>query len=341
MATLRRLGEFPFIEAVAAVARGAGVRRGVKVGIGDDAAVVSASPDTLLTTDIMTEGVHFRREWLTPSALGRRAFRVAVSDIAAMGGRARFVLLSLSLPGDYEASAARALVRGLASDAAAVGAALVGGNVSAGPVASIGVTVIGEPSCGTRRTTGRSRSRVPGGPVLRSGARVGDIVLVTGSLGDAAAGVSLLEAGKRRGRLIDAYRCPPLRLDVGAAFARTGAVHSMLDVSDGLLQDLSHIAHASAVSIRLDTDALPISRSLARGVRDPGAFALAGGDDYELLLTADSSAVRRLVAAAKRLDAPLTAIGSVQKRGAFSIVDREGRPVAARGGGYRHFESGR
>jgi len=273
MALLADVGEFPFIEAIKKLVQAEAPRRGVRVGIGDDAAALSTTATTLATTDAVVEGVHFLRDWLTPAQLGRRAFRVAVSDIAAMGGKPRYVLAALALPAGYRLADARALVASLIRDAAGVGAALVGGNVSRADKISITITVLGQPSRGAL--------------LRRSGARRGDAVYLTGCTGMAAAGVELLKRGVSRGVLVSAYRSPPLHLDLAARLAGSGVVSAAIDVSDGLLQDLQHICRASGVDVQLDESALALAPALARAglEREPLSYALSGGEDYELLFS--------------------------------------------------------
>ena len=247
MPTLDSTGEFAFIDAIERIA--GEPARNVVVGIGDDAAVVRTGPRTAISTDTLTEGVHFERDWLAPEALGRRAFRVAVSDLAAMGAGADYVLLSLTLVPSVPLRDACAIVRGLVRDARACQAQLIGGNVSRGRCLGLTVTVVGD-----------AESRA----VTRNGARPGHLIAVTGALGDAAAGVELLAAGRRRGGLIDAYRRPPLRIDIGRALVRRGLATAMIDVSDGLVQDLGHLCRASGTGARLDLEALPLSAALKR-----------------------------------------------------------------------------
>ncbi len=315
-----QLEEFPFIDAVARLAR---YGRGVRIGIGDDAALIKASPSTLVTTDTVTEGVHFRREWLTAAALGRRAFRVAVSDIAAMGGRPRYVLLSLSLPTGFATAEGRRLVGGLLRDAEAAGAGLIGGNVARASELSLTVTVIGE--------AGR---HVP----TRAAARARQAVFVTGALGSARAGIELLEAGVRRGALVGAYRCPPLRLAVGSALAKARVARAMIDISDGLVQDLGHVCRASGVSMRIDTDAVPVARALARAVADPRGYALAGGDDYELAFTTAARKAAEAEELCVKHGCKVTRIGTVLARGSrATVLDESGRRLEGRHRGFTHF----
>ncbi len=321
MGTLAELGELAFVSAIRRLTDKSPAHRGVRLGVGDDAALVKTGAATLLTTDTMTEGVHFRSHWLTPRALGLRLFRVAVSDIAAMGGTPRYLILSLEAPGDYPVDDAHELVSGLVADAADVGAALVGGNVSHGDRLSLTLTVVGD--------AGRHSAK-------RSGARPGQAVFVTGTLGDASAGVQQLEHGKSRGKLVDAYRKPPLRVDVAKALVKTGSVAAMIDVSDGLAQDLGHVCRASGVSARIDTGLLPVSRALQAAGEDPLDHAVTGGDNYELLFTLRSKKAEEAAArVCRRFECPLTKIGVIEKNhGHALVVDQSGRELH---GGYSHF----
>lgn len=352
-------GEFELLAKVRAAVDKLGRGRGVRVGIGDDCAVVHSPRDgkpLVLTTDTLVEDVHFHAGWLTPRELGVRAFRAAVSDIASMGARPRYVLLSLEIPGDRHGFGARealALVRSLASDARRCGAALVGGNVSGGARTGVTVTVVGEAA---------------GKPLLRSAARIGDLVFVTGRLGGSAAGWrTLLEsaAGRRprddgeRGHraATAAYRKPPLRLDFAAALAERGFANAMIDLSDGLLQDLGHVAQASRVAIRVDAAAVPVHPAAirfassqapkARSARAahsraamPSAveLALTGGEDYELAFTAPAARLAAIEKLAARLRTPLHAIGRIEKiaGGRAAVTDSAGRPFAVSAEGFDH-----
>jgi thiamine-monophosphate kinase len=327
--SLASLGEFPFIEAIARRARSKSSERGVVVGIGDDAAQLRLGRDAIVTVDTLVEGVHFRRGWLSPAELGRRAFRVAVSDIAACGADPRFVLLALSAPGGYPARDALALVRALVNDARAVGAALVGGNVSRSPVLALTVTVIGEK--GARVLT-------------RDRARIGDLIYVTGPLGGAASARKQLDK-RRRGRgaarsgsggepSLAAYRKPPLRIATGSALGHLASIGAAIDVSDGLVQDLGHVCKASRVSAAIEPGSVPVARGASL------AEALYGGDDYELLFTARPGAAsqRAVAAACRRTKSRALLIGRIVARGPAVVVSSEdGRPLE---GGYSHFGKG-
>ena len=334
MTRLASVGEFALIEAIARLA--AGRHPGVRVGIGDDAAAVAASGTTLLTTDTLVEDVHFRRRWLTPRALGRRAFRAAVSDVAAMGGTPRYALLSLELPARMAVADARALVHGFVREADASGTALVGGNVSSGGAISVTVTLTGQ---------------APANPLLRSGAHPGDSIWVTGTLGGAAAGVELLDRGTRSGPLVATYRLPPLRVELARSIARSRTASSMIDVSDGLVQDLGHLCRASGVSARIDIAAVPLLRSLVRAtflgakkrvlLRPAIAYALGGGEDYELLLTTRGPrAEAKLKALCEKRACMVSRIGEMTQARARPVVrDTADRVLEERG--YKHFRSRR
>lgn len=324
-------GEFALLAKVRRLVASYGRGRGVLVGIGDDCAVVeSPSRPLILTTDTMVEGVHFRADWLSPRELGVRAFRASVSDIASMGAAARYVLLSLEIPTGFAQRDAFALVRAVASESHRAGAALVGGNVSGGPRLAVTVTVVGE---------------AVGEPLLRSGARAGDLVFVTGSLGGSAAGCRVLSSASSAVRSVDtaAYRRPPVRLGFAAALAKAGLARAMVDVSDGLLQDLGHIAEESHVAIRIDPAAVPVHPAAARQRGTAAAnelplslqLALGGGEDYELAFTAPSSQRSAIERLAARHRTRVSTIGVVAK-GARSVTDPEGRPFALAEAGFDH-----
>lgn len=334
MKTLTSTGEIEFIEAIRRIAR-SGRQRGVALGIGDDAACVRVGADVVVTVDAAVEGVHFRPGWIGPRALGCRTFRAAVSDLSAMGAEPRFLLLALTLRADSRREDSLEFVRGLVAEAAAAGVSLVGGNVSAGPVFSATLTVIG------RR-----------GPRLlrRDGARPRDTIYVTGPLGGAAAGISLLERGEERGTLQNLYRRPPLRITAGRALARLAGIGAVIDVSDGLVQDLSHVCAASRTSARLDVDAVPLSAALRRfAIEHPRSrveraardFVLSGGDDYELIFTVRPGRARAaaIVRALARAGAGAHAIGRIVERGSALVRDdADGSPLS---GGYEHWKTSR
>jgi thiamine-monophosphate kinase len=235
----------------------------VEVGPGDDAAVVRA-PDgrVVATSDLLVEGRHFRRDWSGPYDIGRKAAAQNLADVVAMGARPTALLVGFGAPAETPVDWAMDLMRGLREECALVGASVVGGDIVRAPVITLAVTALGDLAGGR--------------PLLRSGAVPGDLVAVRGRLGWAAAGLELLLAGLGGPpELIDAHRRPQPPYEAGAEAVRLGAT-ALLDVSDGLVQDLGHIASASGVRIELDTSALPVPVPGPDGVR----LALTGGDDH-------------------------------------------------------------
>jgi thiamine-monophosphate kinase len=254
------------------------------VGVGDDAAVLSA-PDSrvVATTDILVDGRHFRREWSSAVEVGGKAAAQNLADIAAMGARPTGLLVGLAAPGDLPLEWAEGLADGLAREAARAGASVVGGDISSSPTIMVAVTALGD-------LEGRS-------PVRRSGARPGDVVAVAGVLGHSAAGLALLEAAVTPGPAADSaaaalmaeHRWPQPDYAAGPEAARLGAT-SMIDVSDGLLQDLGHVAADSGVRIDLESALLGEDQALrdaagALGDLDPLDWVLTGGEDHALAAT--------------------------------------------------------
>jgi len=298
---------------------GRGGRDGqVVVGPGDDAAAVRVGRTTLLlTTDTLGEGAHFRAAWAAPRALGRRAFAANASDVAAMGGRPRFALLALEAPARTPVATLDAVVAGFAAAARRAGARLVGGNVAAGPRLALTVALVGT---------------APGRVVTRAGARPGDLVYVTGALGASGAAVRRLARGGRA-----ALPVPPSRVEAGVALARVA--HAMIDVSDGLVQDLGHLCRASGVAAEVALARVPVAPACRRALGARAAeFAATAGEDYELLVAVPPRAARRLPALARRLPCPLTPIGRiVSGPPAVRVLDAAGRAVRLRRGGFDHF----
>ncbi len=272
--SIAQTGEFGLISRV--VARLGKPGAAVVLGPGDDAAIVVA-PDgrVVASTDVLVEGRHFRRDWADAFDIGRRAAAANMADIAAMGATATSLLVALCAPPDLDIGWAEQLAEGLAEESALVGASVVGGDMTASPTLTIAVTALGD-------LHGLA-------PVLRSGARPGDVVALAGRTGFAAAGYTVLSRGFRTPKvLVDAYRRPEVPYAHGPAAGRAGAT-SMIDVSDGLLADLGHIARASHVRIDLLKDTFEVPEqmrdaALALGV-DPYQWLLAGGDDHALAAT--------------------------------------------------------
>jgi len=292
----------------------------VVVGPGDDAAVIEPEPRTLevLTTDALVEGVHFDRRFVPPDAIGHRALAVNLSDIGAMGGRPRAALLSLALPASFEVDDLDRLLEGMLALAGAERTVVVGGNITRSP---------GPFMVDVALTGSVKRRRV----LTRDGARVGDDVYVTGTLGDAAVGLASLQQSHglvgvssmrvSHGPMLEAearYLRPMPRVRAGMSLGQQKAATACIDLSDGLADGVRRIAEASGVGITLLADALPTSgdvRSWHDG--NPDAIlntALRGGDDYELLFTSSPRARGRLRGVRRLLgDLPITRIGVVTK----------------------------
>ncbi|MEW6683611.1 MAG: thiamine-phosphate kinase [Nitrospirota bacterium] len=336
--SLGRLGEFGLIDRLVRLCPTTSPR--LRIGVGDDAAVLTsqAGTDLLVTTDVLVEGVDFKRLVWPFERLGEKALVVNLSDIAAMGGRPVAFFVALSLPALARVRDAEALYRGLGRAARRYGVVLAGGDVSAAPCWSIAVTVIGE---------------VPRGRALtRSGARPGDLLCVTGTLGDSAAGLDLLGRGQRVPRglaqtharwLIDRHQRPTPRLEIGTRLAQQRLATSAIDLSDGLAADVRRLCEASGLGVEIDLTALPLSAALRAHAtvarREATNYALGGGEDFELLVTVPPRQLGR----AKRLvatDAPLTVIGRVTPaRRGLAVIDAKGRRPLPRIG-YEHFRNG-
>jgi thiamine-monophosphate kinase len=259
--TIGDLGEFGLI---ARISQRLTQGPDVDLGPGDDAAIVRA-PDgrVVATSDLLVEGRHFRPDWSGAYDVGRKAAAQNLADVAAMGARPTALLVGFAAPPETEVTWAEELTEGLRDECALVGASVVGGDVVGAPLVVLAVTALGDLGGGR--------------PLTRSGARRGDLVAVRGRIGFAAAGLELLTAGRTEpAELIAAHRRPQPPYDAGPEAARLGAT-SLLDVSDGLSQDLGHVAAASGVRIDLDTSLLPVPDLLgAHGLR----HVLTGGEDH-------------------------------------------------------------
>ncbi|HQN01425.1 MAG TPA: thiamine-phosphate kinase [Candidatus Hydrogenedentes bacterium] len=325
MTRLDQLGEFGLIDLLTKNVSG---NSSVLVGIGDDCAVVQeGKKQHLFTCDAFIENIHFRRAWASPEDIGRKTAAAALSDIAAMGGIARYMLVTLACARDTDVTYLERIYTGLKAGSEEGRVALIGGDTTASCEGiMISVTVIG---------------KALDNPVLRSGARPGDVVAVTGYPGCAALGLHALEQGDGSApeALLHAHLRPRPKLMEGK-FLGNGEVNAMIDLSDGLVQDLGHIAVRSNVSIDIETEKLPFTPEQCAYAEKSGVSALqaalCGGEDYELAFTVPPRQVATLLAEFKlQFHLPVTVIGAVTEGPARVTVD--GLPCPHTG--YNHFQT--
>ncbi|HSF24900.1 MAG TPA: thiamine-phosphate kinase [Blastocatellia bacterium] len=330
-------------EIISKIRRRARRTNSVIVGIGDDAAVLSTGDgkELVVCCDLMVEGVHFRRAWAPPKLIGRKSLAVSLSDIAAMGSVPRFATISVALPRDCSSEFIDELFEGICELADSCGVSLVGGDTSSSPDSLfIDSMVIGECERGKA--------------ITRSGARAGDMICVTGNLGASALGLMLLEQGARLGesepsaetaermdwQALMNHLAPVPRLQLGIGLAGRELATAMIDISDGLSTDLSHVLEESGVGAVIRADSIPIARcveSLAAGSStiDSLHLALHGGEEYELLFTARPEAKAEIEKLASELGTPITTIGDVVT-GAGIQLEREGTLERVVPAGFEH-----
>lgn len=321
---LAELGEFGLIDRIA---HRVAASPSVPLGIGDDAAALLPTPGTLtlITSDMLLEGVHFDLDFCDPQSLGRKSLAVNLSDLAAMGAHPRHFLLSIALPADISLEFIDGFMAGVMEQAERFGVTLVGGDTCAskGGVA-ISITALGE--------------QRPELVVKRSGAATGDLIYVTGTVGDAAAGLRELRAGVREGYLVARQLDPQPRVAAGAALAEAGLCSAMIDVSDGVLGDLAHICEQSGVGARLELAGLPLSAEYrATCGADPFALALSGGEDYELLFCTPKSKADGVESLLQRLGLSVAKIGEITEGNSVELVTAEGGVYAPALRGFDHF----
>jgi thiamine-monophosphate kinase len=312
---LRQLGEFGLIHRLSAQLA---QRGGVKLSIGDDAALLDALQAPLVTCDCLVEEIHFRRDWTTARNLGHKSITVNVSDIAAMGGQPVAAFVTLALSTRDELAWVEELYAGMEEAAEQYGLTICGGDTARSPLTTLlNITLVGEAPL----VKGEAR------PLTRSEAQIGDVVLVTGSLGDSAAGLALLQnthvamPDETRNYLLQRHHKPTARLrEVQAAQVLALAnghervLTAGMDLSDGLAGDAAHIARASQLSIEIEAAQLPISSQCREAANALGAevleWALTGGEDYELLWCVDAARVAAVIAAVQNATGtPVTVVG--------------------------------
>ncbi len=292
------------------------------LGPGDDCAVLAPTRGALcVTTDAVVEGVHFTREGFSPEDIGHKALAVNLSDLAAMGATPRWFLCALALPRDFPERELLRLARGMSALAREHRISLVGGNFTSARELSITLTAAGE----LQRPA-----------LTRGGARPGDLLYVSGTLGDARLGLQQLQAGKRRGAVILRQRRPVPRVALGRLASRFASAG--MDVSDGLAQDLGHLCDASGVGAEVELAHLPLSPAVRAALGPEGA--LAGGEDYELLLALPPERALAFERACARVAERVTCIGRLTRRRHRVLRDPDGRLIPPPAG-FDHFTRGR
>jgi thiamine-monophosphate kinase len=321
------LGEFERIRRFFAPLAGPG-----GLGLLDDAAIVDcpAGQRLVVTADAIVAGVHYLPDD-PPDLIARKLLRVNLSDLAAMGARPRYYLLTTALSTALGPNWLAEFTRGLAEDQRRFGIDLLGGDsvATTGP-AVLSLTAIGEVATGME--------------VRRNDARAGDLVWVSGTIGDAFLGLALLRgaypqlASEYRTELIGRFQVPEPRVDLGCRLA--GIAHAMIDISDGLIADLGHICETSRVAAVVELASLPLSppaRIIVDGEPSVRTTLAAGGDDYELLFTASAGLTRAIDGLSSVLGVPITRIGRIEPGEGVRLVDAEGRTIPVGESGYRHF----
>lgn len=306
------LGEFDLIERIARAPH----RKNLLVGIGDDAAVMELKGRIVLTTDMLVEGDHFRREWSTPEQIGRKAMASNISDIASMGAEPAFAFVSLALVKDLELDFIDGLYDGMNQVADQFGVDIAGGDTTHGKVIVINVSVLG----------------MVEKPVLRSGASPGELICSTGDLGGSWAGLELLRAGMEGpAGAIEKHRDPGCRMDVALEIAEYAK--AMIDVSDGLASEVNHICDMSMVGAEVIYEDIPMAEHTREAGRllekDPALWALNGGEDFELVFTIASKDL-------PKVDHLCTVVGRTLEpdQGRHLIKDGDRFPLK---GGFTHF----
>ena len=329
------IGEFGLIARLAKMAqksagKDAAAFKQLLVGIGDDAAAYFANNEIqLATVDSLVQHVHFSLSYMSWQELGWKSIVVNLSDIAAMGGFPRYALVSLGLPPDTEVEEVVALYRGMFDIAGKFGLAIVGGDTVNSPVVFVSVTVIG--SAGDRKR----------GMLRRSAAKPGDKIAVTNSLGASAGGLKMLQknlkfAPKYAKQLRQAHLLPNPLVSEGQTLLEKG-VRCGMDVSDGLIGDLAHICAESKVGARINVDLVPVAPAVTACFGELGLeMALTGGEDYELLFTAGTQIMNKVI---KAMPCPVMVVGEItaENTGKVKLVDNSGKPFRIKKTGWDHF----
>lgn len=336
MMKVRELGEFNLIDRISTAF--SSEDKDLLIGIGDDCAVFTKGDKkmSLLTSDMLVEGIHFDLDFTTPFHLGAKSVAVNISDVAAMGGKPRWFLLSLALPGHMDVSFIDDFCAGAAQLANKFGVKLIGGDTVASPdKIIISITLVGEED-GTD-------------PIRRDGASEGDQIFLTGTVGDSGAGLSLLRGGTSRDsnnkshvELIMRHISPTPRIKESEFIASRKIATSMIDVSDGLLQDLTHICRGSGVKGKIWLDRVPLSGSFRVAAEEldlEDDFPLSCGEDYELLFTVPLERVESLDLLEKEFSCKVTHIGEIASGEGIALYDSFNNEIECRHYGYEHFKA--
>ena len=332
---VEEIGEFGLIERLSKMAKQAEDKekdawRRLIIGIGDDAtAYFSDSPIQLATVDSLVQDIHFSLEYTSWEELGWKSLAVNLSDIAAMGGIPHYALVSVGLPGNTEVTDVISLYRGMTELANQYGVAIVGGDTVSSPFVFISVTVLG--------SAGAKNNHL----IRRSLAKPGDEIAVTNYLGTSAAGLEMLRKRlkfkpKLSRQLRQAHLKPYPRITEGRLLVEKG-VKCGMDISDGLVGDLTHICQESKVGARINVDLVPISPSVKTCFGERALeLALTGGEDYELLFTASPQVINRVK---KAIQCPITVVGEIttEKVGKVTLINTNGKEVTLRKKGRDHF----
>jgi len=297
------------------------------IGIGDDAAAWQGSDRIqLATTDTLVQNVHFDLSTITWEELGWKSLAVNLSDIAAMGGIPQYALISLSLPGELEVADISRFTNGMAPLAEKFGVAIVGGNLTTAPIVVITIAVTGY---------------CQGDVLKRSGACPGEYITVTGYLGTSAAGMEMLQGkinldAEGTQTLRQAHLQPMPRIKEGQILVQQG-VKAAIDISDGLIADLDHICEVSKVNARIRWEQVPVHPVVKANFSDYQELSLHGGEDYELLFTANKNVIEKVK---QDIDCPVTVIGEITEEilpSRVTIVDNKGNVIPYKKGGWEHF----
>jgi thiamine-monophosphate kinase len=335
---IKEIGEFKLIERMSHFLQ---KNERVVLGIGDDCAALKVSPDCLLiaTTDILIERIHFHLEQVTPKQLAFKSLAVNLSDIASMGARPLYALVSLGVPSTVSVEFVEDFYRGLGESGKKYNVSVVGGDTSSSKSGLIvNIVLLGE----------QKKELI----VRRSGAKAGDSIFVTGTLGDSAAGLRVFKTGrdaaapalqKEADFVLGRHSFPEPRLGEGKFLAENRLASSMIDLSDGVASDIRRLCEQSRVGARIFADSIPFSsemKVLAESLReDPLDFALYGGEDYELMFTVAKKNLKRFGELREKMHIPLSCIGEIVKE-AEGITLVKGDSVSELGKtGYEHFRN--